>query len=114
RCHLAEVNSISSVVGRWWWSLAGLGSVDDVGALADGGDFGAVGDDLDGFVVVAAQAGGDLVVEGGGVGEVEGDQGEVALGDVAVEGGGVAGADDALAGGIAGAVARGQHDVAGG
>src|SRR5262249_18508374 len=49
---------------------------DNVGAQADGRDFGAVGDDLDDpVVVVAAQVGGDGAVQGGGVGVVQRDQG---------------------------------------
>ena len=62
-----------------------------------------------------AEVGADLVVQGGGVGEVEGDEGEVVAGDVVGEGGGVAVAGDAGGfGGVGGAGAGGQDDVAGG
>src|SRR6185437_16612713 len=105
---------VPKVAARWWRSLGGLVSVDDVSALAERWHLDPVGDDLDGLVVVAAQLGADGVVQRGGIGEVEGDQGEVAPGDVAGEGGRVAGADDALAGGMAGAGPGGQDDVAGG
>src|SRR5450755_2614906 len=104
---------------RWWWGWPVVAVVlarvrcrgrsrwcsrfvlpDDVGALADGGDFHAVGDDLDGFAVVgvAVEVGGDVVVQGRGVGVVQCDVGEVAGCDVFGEGGGVAAADDALGG----------------
>src|SRR5450755_1260106 len=81
--------------GGGWRSLVVLVLEDDVGA-------GAVGDDLDDVVAGSPEVGADAVVEGGGVGEVEGDEGEVAAGDVAVERGGVAVAGD-VAGGAAGA-----------
>src|SRR6266567_4172721 len=75
----------------WWWSRAGLVSPDDVCAVR-----GAVGDDGDGAVVrVFVELVGEVVVQGGGVGEVQRDEGEVAGGDVLVEDAGVAGAGDA-------------------
>ena len=65
--------------GVRWQSSAGFVFPDDVGALADGRDFDAVGDDLDDAVVMAgAQFVGDLVVQGDGVGVVQRDVGEVA------------------------------------
>ena len=99
---------VGVVRGRWW-SLGWPVSVDDVGAV------GAVGDDLGDGVAGVAEVGADLVVQGGGVGEVEGDEGEVVAGDVVGEGGGVAVAGDAGGfGGVGGAGAGGQDDVAGG
>ena len=57
--------------------------------------------------------GADLVVQSGGVSEVQGDIGEVALADVAGEGGRVTGSNNAGRGAAGGGTA-GQHDVAGG
>ena len=57
--------------------------------------------------------GGDAVIEGGGVAEVQRDDGEVVRRDVAVKGGGVTGSDDAAAGGATRVAAAGQDDVAG-
>ena len=57
--------------------------------------------------------GGDAVIEGSGVAEVQRDDGEVVLADVAVKGGGVTGSDDVAAGGATRVAAAGQDDVAG-
>src|SRR5580658_10776474 len=88
---------------------------DDVAALADRGDLHAVRDDLDDpVVVIAAQVGGYLAVQAGSVGEVQRDQGEIALGDVVGVDGRVAGAGDAGGGGRSpGVGAGGKGDVAG-
>ena len=56
--------------------------------------------------------GGDAVIEGGGVTEVQRNDREVVLGDVAVEGGEVTGSDDVAAGATS-VAAAGQDDVAG-
>ena len=55
----------------------------------------AIGDDVDNPVARAAEVGADRVVQGGGVREVERDEGEVVTGDVVREGRGVAVAGDA-------------------
>src|SRR5262249_56472726 len=68
----------------------------------------------DAVVTAVAQVRGDLVVQRGGVGVVERDQGEIATGDEGGEHAAVAGAGDAgAAGGAAGARAGGHDDVAG-
>src|ERR1039458_7647404 len=75
----------------------------------------AVGHDFDDVVVmVVAEVGGDTVVQGCGVGEVQRDEGEVALSDEHGEGALVAGPDNTCALGRAAAAGRRrQDDVAG-
>src|SRR6266480_877868 len=99
-----------------WRSPLGLVSPDDVGALAEGWNLSAVRNDPDRVVSrVTMKLVGEAMIQGGGVGEVQRNVGEVAMGDELGEDTRVARVGNACrAGWAAGADAGRQDNVAGG